>query len=340
MNSMFNYVKGLSAQKCELLEKLFNQEGIELPEKIIKRKSNCPLLSYAQERLWFINQLEPGGAAYNIPMAVRLKGVLQIGTVEKVFKEVVKRHEVLRTRIGIREGRGVQVIEGEWGGALEMVDLRELGEEEQEEEIRRQGEEEAQRAFDLSRGPMLRVRALKLGEEEHVLLVTMHHIVSDGWSMGVLVREVAALYEAFVKGEESPLPELKIQYADYAVWQREWLQGEVLEEQLKYWREQLKDLQALEMPTDHPRPAVASHRGACVPVQISGELLGSLKELSEQEGSTLFMVLLAGFQVVMSRYSGQEDVVVGTDVANRTRAELEELIGFFVNQLVLRVDLR
>src|SRR5229473_444132 len=336
---MLKYVKGLSTRKDRLLQQLFQQEGIDIPEETIKHRVESSLLSYAQERLWIIDQLEPGGATYNIPVAVRLKGALDVGVVERVFKEVVKRHEVLRTRIEMREGRGVQVIEGGWSGAVELVDLREKGEEEQGEEIRREGEGEARRGFDLSRGPLLRVRALKLGEEEHVLLVTMHHIVSDGWSMGVLVREVAALYEAFVKGEESPLPELKIQYADYAVWQREWLQGEVLEEQLKYWREQLKDLQALEMPTDHPRPAVASHRGACVPVQISGELLGSLKELSEQEGSTLFMVLLAGFQVVMSRYSGQEDVVVGTDVANRTRAELEELIGFFVNQLVLRVDL-
>src|SRR5229473_1215461 len=252
-------------------------------------------LSYAQQRLWFIDQLEPGGATYNIPVAVRLKGALDVGVVEKVFKEVVKRHEVLRTRIEMREGRGVQVIEGGWSGAVELVDLREKGEEEQGEEIRREGEGEARRGFDLSRGPLLRVRVLKLGEEEHVLLVTMHHIVSDGWSMGVLVREVARLYEAFVKGEESPLPELGIQYADYAVWQREWLQGEILEGQLKYWREQLKDVPVLEMPTDHPRPAVASHRGAGVPVQISREVLKGLKELSGQEGMTLFMVLLAGF---------------------------------------------
>src|SRR5229473_859734 len=336
---MLKYVKGLSTRKYRLLQQLFQQEGIDIPEETIKHRVESSLLSYAQERLWIIDQLEPGGATYNIPVAVRLKGALDVGVVERVFKEVVKRHEVLRTRIEMREGRGVQVIEGGWSGAVELVDLREKGEEEQGEEIRREGEGEARRGFDLSRGPLLRVRVLKLGEEEHVLLVTMHHIVSDGWSMGVLVREVARLYEAFVKGEESPLPELGIQYADYAVWQREWLQGEILEGQLKYWREQLKDVPVLEMPTDHPRPAVASHRGAGVPVQISREVLKGLKELSGQEGMTLFMVLLAGFQVMLSRYSGQEDVVVGAPISNRTRAELEELIGFFVNQLVLRVDL-
>src|SRR5229473_2530290 len=296
-------------------------------------------LSYAQQRLWIIDQLEPGSAAYNIPIAIRIRGRLDVDSLEKTLQELVRRHEVLRTRIEMRGGRCVQVIEPAKRELLEREVLGGLSSEKREEEVSRKVLEETGRAFDLEHGPLLRVRVLKLGEEEHVLLVTMHHIVSDGWSMGVLVREVARLYEAFVKGEESPLPELGIQYADYAVWQREWLQGEILEGQLKYWREQLKDVPVLEMPTDHPRPAVASHRGAGVPVQISREVLKGLKELSGQEGMTLFMVLLAGFQVMLSRYSGQEDVAVGAPIANRRRAELEELIGFFVNQLVLRVDL-
>src|SRR5229473_2311589 len=296
-------------------------------------------LSYAQERLWIIDQLEPGSAAYNIPIAIRIRGRLDVDSLEKTLQELVRRHEVLRTRIEMRGGRCVQVIEPAKRELLEREVLGGLSSEKREEEVSRKVLEETGRTFDLEHGPLLRVRVLKLGEEEHVLLVTMHHIVSDGWSMGVLVREVARLYEAFVKGEESPLPELGIQYADYAVWQREWLQGEILEGQLKYWREQLKDVPVLEMPTDHPRPAVASHRGAGVPVQISREVLKGLKELSGQEGMTLFMVLLAGFQVMLSRYSGQEDVVVGAPISNRTHVELEELIGFFVNQLVLRVDL-
>ena len=184
----------------------------------------------------------------------------------------------------------------------------------------------------------MRVKVLRLGEEEHVLLVTMHHIVSDGWSMGIMAREIGQLYGAYVKGEESRLAELPVQYGDYAVWQREWLEGEVLEEQLKYWRKQLGEMEPLDLPTDHVRPAVMSQRGASVGFGLSGELSEKLKELSRGEGVTLFMVLLAGLQVVLSKYAGQQDIGVGTVVANRNRVEVEGLIGFFVNTLVLRTE--
>ena len=325
---------------AEVVDEAKRAESINtLPPLLrVERQGTVPL-SYAQERLWFIDQLEPNNALYNMPMAVRLKGLLNVEALERVLREVVRRHEVLRTRIEIQDGRGLQVIEGEWGGKLEVVDLSGLEEAEREGEVRRRAVAEASKPFDLSQGRLLRAELLQLGEQEHVLLATMHHIVSDGWSMGVLVKEVGTLYEAYVQGEPSPLGELEIQYADYAVWQRGWLKGEVLEEQLGYWKGQLAGIPVLELPTDRMRPAVASHRGASVPVHIPGRLLERLKELSQQEGLTLFMVLLAGFQILLSRYSGQDDVAVGTDVANRTRVESEELIGFFVNQLVLRTDL-
>src|SRR6185503_1558579 len=194
--------------------------------------------------------------------------------------------------------------------------------------------------FDLQRGPLLRVQLLQLSEDEHVLLVTMHHIVSDGWSMGVLVREVAALYTAFSSGQPAALEELPIQYADYAVWQREWLREEVLERQLSYWREQLAGAPAvLELPSDHPRPAVQSFRGSFEPLTVPEEVTARLKELSRREGVTLFMLLLGAWQVLLSRYTGTADVVVGTPIANRQRGEVEGLIGYFVNALALRTDL-
>ena len=232
-----------------------------------------------------------------------------------------------------------QIVAAEMELELEIIDLQEFGAEEQEREKGRLAKEEAQRPFDLSVGPLLRVKLLQLGETEQVVLLTMHHIVSDGWSMGVLIGEVAALYEAYREGRESPLPELAIQYGDFAVWQREWLQGEVLEQQLRYWRQQLAEMPVLELPTDGARPAVQSYRGAHHSFRLAPELAAGLKELSQQEGVTLYMTLLAAFQVLLSRYSGQEDVVVGTDIANRNRAEIEPLIGFFINQLVLRTDL-
>ncbi len=316
---------GGSKKRVPRLEK--REHGGELP------------LSYAQERMWFLQQLEPESAAYNMTFAVRLRGELKREVAERSLNEMVKRHEVLRTSFGVKEGEAVQRIAGEAAVKVGIEDLRgiEAGEE-RERELKRLVKEEAGMPFRLEESPLLRVRLVQVGEEEHVLQVTMHHIVSDGWSAGVMVREFAELYGAGVKGEEARLEELKVQYGDYAEWQREWLEGGELEEQLEYWREQLKGLEALELPTDHGRPAVMSQRGGTKSFSLSRELTERLKEESRGEGVTLFMSVVSGLQVLLSKYAGQEEVAVGTVVANRRREELEELIGFFVNTLVLRTD--
>jgi amino acid adenylation domain-containing protein len=296
-------------------------------------------LSFAQQRLWFIDQLVPNNPLYNIPGGVRLEGSLDLEILESVINEIIRRQEVLRTRIEVKDGEPIQVIEPWEPRELEVEDLRSLSREEKESEVRRITRAEAGRGFDLSRGPLLRVKALKLAEEEHALLFTMHHIVSDGWSMGVLAREVCDLYEAMSEGRPSPLPELEIQYADYAKWQREYLSGEVLEKEVGYWKERLKDAAVMELPTDRARPAAPSYRGGRERVEIGKELSQELRRLSQREGATLFMVLMAAFKLILMRYSGEEDVSVGTVIANRTRREVEGLIGFFVNTLVLRTDL-
>ena len=297
-------------------------------------------LSFAQLRLWFVNQLNPDSAVYNIPGMVRLEGALNLDALERVINEIVRRHEVLRTRIEVEAGEPAQVI-NEWEPwKLEVLDLTRLSLEEREAEINRRERTESETGFDLGRGPLLRVKVLKLEEEEHVLLYTMHHIVSDGWSMEILYREVAALYQAYLAGDASPLPELPIQYADFAVWQREWLQGQALEREMQYWQEQLTGVEDLELPIDHPRPEVRSHRGRRLHFVVERELTRILRESSRRQGATLFMTLLGALNVVLSRYSGQDSVAIGTDIANRNRAEIEGLIGFFVNQLVLRVNLR
>jgi amino acid adenylation domain-containing protein/FkbH-like protein/FkbM family methyltransferase len=315
-------------------------QGVAAPSIVpVGRERRLPL-SYAQQRLWFIDQLEPGQAFYNSPMAVRLRGELKVEALERTLSEIVRRHEVLRTSFKMVGGEPVQVIAEAVPVPLPVVELGHLAEEQREAEAQRLATEDARLPFDLSTGPLLRARLLRLAADEHVALFTMHHVVSDGWSMGVLVREVAALYDAYSRGAQSPLPELPVQYADYAVWQREWLQGEVLERQLQYWRERLGgELPVLELPTDRPRPAVQSYRGAHETFTLSAELTKQLRELSRREGATLYMTLLAAFDVLLSRYSGQQEVVVGTDIANRNRAETEGLIGFFVNQLVMRADL-
>jgi amino acid adenylation domain-containing protein len=297
-------------------------------------------LSFAQQRLWFFDQLEPGLPAYNIPAAVRLKGPLNLAALEQSLNEIVKRHESLRTTFGKVEGRPMQAIAPTLTINLPVVDLRKLPAGERETEVRRLVTAEAQRPFDLSQGPLLRGTVLRLGDEEHVGLLTMHHIVSDGWSTGILIREMATLYVAFCAGGSSPLPTLPIQYADFAHWQRQWLQGEVLETQIAYWKEQLAGAPALiDLPTDHPRPAVQTFRGAHQSLVLPKRLQEGFKALSRQEGVTQFMTLLAAFKVLLYRYTSQDDLIVGTPIANRNRLETEGLIGFFVNALVLRTDL-
>jgi len=295
-------------------------------------------LSFAQERLWFLDQLTPGNVSYNIPMVVRLEGELDVTALVAALNAVVQRHEVLRTRFEAAGGRPVQVVEAGWTVAPELEDLSGLAE--AEREAQRRAEAAVSEPFDLARGPLWRVRLLRLGPAAHLVLLVMHHIVSDGWSVQVLIRELAVLYEAFSKGRPNPLPALPIQYADFAHWQRGWLAGELLERQLSYWREQLKGSPPiLELPTDRPRPAVQSVRGASYEFTLSAPLSAGLRQLSRQQDVTLFMTLLSAFQVLLSRYTGQTDICVGTPIANRTRPEIEPLIGFFVNTLVLRGDL-
>jgi amino acid adenylation domain-containing protein len=295
--------------------------------------------SFAQQRLWFLDQLEPGSASYNIPTAVRLKGDLDVSALGRALDEINRRHEVLRTTFASEGGVPRQVIGEAAGIDFPIDDLRGLPAGQRESATARSIEEEARRPFDLSRGPLLRVRLVRLDERVHVVLVTMHHIASDGWSIGVLIREVAALYDAFREAKVSPLPEPTLQYADYAAWQRGWLQGDALRAQLDYWRGQLSGVPILELPTDRPRPQAMSYRGGSRTIVVPKEVLDELKALGRKEGSTLFMTLLAAFQTLLHRYTGQDDIPVGSPIAGRTRSELEGLIGLFVNTLVLRGDL-
>jgi amino acid adenylation domain-containing protein len=325
------------AELASLIEPLMAGGGTPSPMLRVPRGRALPL-SFAQQRLWFLDQFEPGNPIYNVPIVLRLRGPLDLSALERTLNEVVRRHESLRTVFRMERGEPMQVILPKQPIAVPVLNLAALAH--AEGELERLAAEEAQKGFDLSRGPLLRATLLRLATDEHALLFTMHHIVSDGWSIGVLVREVAAVYSAYVRGQESPLPELTLQYADYAVWQREWLRGEVLEEQLAYWRRQLEPLPpALELPTDRPRPEVLSHRGAILNVNFPAGLTGKLKELSRREGATLYMTLLAAFQTLLHRYTSRDDIAVGGPIANRQRSEIEPLIGFFVNTLVLRTDL-
>ncbi|MCY1022339.1 non-ribosomal peptide synthetase [Pyxidicoccus sp. MSG2] len=321
------------AQLARRLEEVLEEErGVPPPPLVHQPHGGEAVQSFAQQRLWFVSQIDVGGFSYNMPNALRLKGPLDVGALEAGFQEVVRRHESLRTTFAEVEGQPIQRIHPE-------VELRLEVEEVAEADVIARAEQEARTPFDLERGPLLRVRLLRVTPEEHVLLWTVHHIVFDGWSMGVLEREVAALYGARVRGEALTLEALPVQYADYARWQREWLKGEVLERQLSWWKEQLAGVPpVLELPTDRPRPTVQSFNGAHLSMRLPPELAGALRELSRKEGVTLFMTLLAGFQALLARYSGQSDLVVGSPISGRNWREVEPLLGFFVNTLALRVD--
>jgi amino acid adenylation domain-containing protein len=315
--------------------------GLPVLPPVVRVDRDRPLpLSFAQERLWFLDRLEGGSAAYNLPAALRLTGALDAAALERSLGEIVRRHEALRTVFREADGGAVQVIVPFAGFALPVEDLSKLGGTAREAEVRRRAREHAARPFDLAEGPLLRAALLRLSREEHVLLLCIHHIVFDGWSSGVLVRELSALYAAYRDGAASPLAEPPVQYADYAVWQREQLRGEVLDRQIGYWKERLAGAPALlELPTDRPRPPVQSHRGARETFELPRALLDQLQALGRSEGATLYMVMLGAFQLLLSKYSGSDDIVVGSPIAGRTRREVEELIGFFANTLVLRTDL-
>jgi amino acid adenylation domain-containing protein len=296
-------------------------------------------LSFAQRRLWFMHQMEPESALYNMPFSLRLSGELDVKALRRTLSEIVRRHEILRTTFNVRGEEPVQQVHEATPVRFPIVDISGLDQSDRESVAREIRQLEFSRAFNLESGPLLRARLVRLAANEFELLWIVHHIISDGWSEGVLVKELEVLYRAFHEGQPSPLSELAIQYADYALWEKEWLQGERLEEQMQYWRRKLAGLSILDLPKDRPRPEHALHSGESLPLKFTAEFTGKAKALAQSEGATLFMVLLAAFQLLLSRYSGQKDIAVGTLVANRKQTEAEELIGFFVNTLVLRTDL-
>ena len=296
-------------------------------------------LSYAQQRLWFLAQLGGDEPFYNIDYARRFSFEVNFGVLETAINEIVRRHEALRTTFDEAEGEPLQVIAPALMIPLERIDLSELPAMRRESEAARLAFEEARKPFDLARGPLLRTTLLKLGERDFILLLTLHHIICDAWSMMVLARELVELYPSLLQGRPSPLPELPIQYADWAVWQRRWLESGVLDAQLAYWKQRLARLPSLRLPTDRPRPSIQSYRGGSWYVPFPADLTEAVRQFSQREGVTLFMTLLTAYLVLLRRYSGQDDLVIGAPVANRNRTETQGLIGFFVNTLVLRVDL-
>ena len=310
-----------------------------LPLKRVRRGEEMPL-SFAQQRLWFVNELEPGGSVYNIPVAFRLKGRVDCAAMEQSLRAMVMRHESLRTSFQIIRQQPVQVIQTLPNFHLPIVNLEGLPEDERERVALQVAHVDADLPFDLTQSPLLRVLLVKLSEDSYVFLLTMHHIISDGWSIWVFVKELAQLYKAFAGGESSPLPPLKIQYADFAHWQRQWFNSEMLEMQLAYWKKQLADAPpVLELPVDYPRPNIQSFRGKTHSFALSEELFASLKVLSQRENATLYMTLLACFKVLLYSYTGQNKITVGSPIAGRNRTEVENLIGFFVNMLPLSTNL-
>ncbi|WP_341730886.1 condensation domain-containing protein [Microcoleus sp. EPA2] len=295
--------------------------------------------SFAQQRLWFLHRLAPGNPFYNVSTALRLTGSLNSIALEQTFNEIVRRHEILRTTFAVVAGELSQIIASELTLSLPKIDLQNIPQTQQKTAVKQRAIAESRLPFDLTKGPLLRVKLLLFSATEYVLLINFHHIVADGWSIAVLIRELTSLYKAFAKNQLSPLPELPIQYADFAEWQHQWLQGEVLETQLAYWRQQLTNIQPLNLPVDRPRPPVPTYRGAREFLALSPTLSDRLNLLSKQQNVTLFVTLLAAFQTLLYRYTGQENIALGTPIANRNRRELEGLIGFFVNTLVLRTDL-
>ena len=340
-------VAGL-AQRVEAA--LRGMQGLQSPPMRTISRDGELVLSFAQQRMWFLDQLEPNTPLYNIPDAVRFTGPLNIRALERSVNAIIQRHEALRTVFVTEDGKPRQVISPRPASAprpmeFPIVDLQDIPASERERRAHQLIQDEAQQPFDLSRGPLLRIRVLRLAPEEHIVLLTMHHIISDGWSMTVLLNELAGAYatfanDAFANDSEPELPPLHIQYADFARWQRDWLQGEVLERQLAYWKEKLAEMPPLlELPTDHPRPVVQSWHGQHQAFDLSEEVTAGLRRLSREEGATLFMALLAAFKVLLYRYSGQPDISVGTPIANRNHPQIEGLIGFFVNTLVMRTRL-
>ncbi|MEH1938078.1 MAG: amino acid adenylation domain-containing protein [Nostoc sp.] len=326
------------AQAIEQLQ----QQNLELSAPpILPRAKNTDLpLSFAQQRLWFLDQFEPNSPSYNIPVTLRLLGTLNVAALEQSLQEIIHRHEALRTNFVTVDGQPTQIIQTQTNWTVTVVDLKHLSTTKQESALQQLAQQQAIEAFDLASEPLLRATLLVLSQTKHVFLVCMHHVVSDAWSINVLLQELAALYNAYSQGQFPSLAPLPIQYADFAIWQRDWLQGDVLQSQLNYWQQQLASSPALlSLPTDRTRPAVQTFAGAYQQFALSIELTDRLVKLSQEQGCTLFMTLLAAYDILLYRYTGQEDILVGSPIANRNRNEIEGLIGFFVNTLVMRTNL-
>jgi aspartate racemase len=330
----------LEAHKPAILASLRTSgQGAALPPLVrVDRASRLPL-SFAQQRLWFLAELEPESAAYNIPAAVEMSGPLDVAALRRAAEAIVQRHEVLRTTFANERGEPVPVIHPSMPVDLVRIDLRGLDPVRQQDRLRFQMSEQTRRPIDIVEGPLLRLALVQMSEEAHVLLFTIHHIASDGWSSRVFLHELARLYEAFTAGRPSPLAELTIQYVDFARWQRAWLSGDVLERQLAYWRRQLSGLAPLDLPFDRPRGPVQTFAGRSVSFTLPADLSADLKATSRELGVTLFMLLLAAFKSLVYLYTDQRDIAVGSPSLNRVRPEVEPLIGFFVNTVVLRTRL-
>ena len=342
MSELYERLSALSPQQRALLEARLKQKGLSLPKPlgIVKRSAvgHAPL-SIDQEQLWIVDQIDPGNAAYNISTAMRLIGRLDIKAVERSINEIVRRHEALRTTFRAIDGRPMQVVAPSLSLPLPVTDV--AREEGAEQEALRLATQEISRPFDLSRGPLVRARILRVGADEHVLVVAMHHIIADSWSFGVFNQELLALYDAYTAGRTSPLADLPIQYADYAAWQREWLSGELLEAKLAHWKSLLAESQvSSSLPTDRPRPAAQSYRGESRFLTVPEDLTRAMKELANREKSTMFMTMFAAFNVMLFRYSSQRDILIGSPIANRNHPEIQSLIGYFLNMLVLRTRMR
>ncbi len=326
----------LAEYKAEIIHFLQPEEITHIP--IAPKDKELPL-SFAQQRLWFLDQLEGQRATYNMPAAIRLSGQLNESALQHALTTLVERHDSLRCCFPVVNGEATVQLNDVYN-PLSVTDLSELSETEQQRRVTEWIANHAQTTFDLSTGPLLSLRLLKLGEQKQILLFNMHHIISDGWSMGVLIRDWSQLYSAYAQNQVPQLPKLPIQYTDYAAWQRNWLQGEILEQQLAYWIEKLTGApQSLELPTDYPRPAVMRDQGKHLQSTLNIDITRGIRQLSQQLGVTVFMTLLAAFKVLLFRYSGQTDLVMGSPVANRTQHQTEDLIGFFVNTLVLRTHI-
>ncbi|TAE52225.1 MAG: non-ribosomal peptide synthetase, partial [Nostocales cyanobacterium] len=328
-------------QLAQVIETTQKQQANTQQTPIQTRTENQEIpLSYAQQRLWFIDKLEPNSASYNLSAALKIQGELSIEALEISFKTIINRHATLRTNIREIAGKPQQIIHYQTDWKLSVINLENLDKETQEKQTAEIINQQTNQPFNLAEDSLIRANLIKISDTENILTLCMHHIISDGWSIGVFIEELVTIYNNYIQGKETELKSLPIQYADFAIWQRNWLQGEVLEQQLNYWTKQLENApKLLELPTDRPRPAEQTYKGKYQQFSITEQLTNKLKKLSQEQGVTLFMTLFTAYNTLLYRYTGQTDILVGTPIANRNRKEIEALIGFFVNTLVLRTKL-